>query len=277
MTRSLLLLGEYNVGKTHFGGQLLGRLNREQGALRMVGTPDALGPFEHVQACLNDGRAAQHTPAAQFHESRWPIASANGVPVELIWPDYGGEQLSSMHSGRQMSGEWRRRVESSDAWIVMVRIAEAHIADDIFSRPLGAIRDIGNQPSPFSMSYQARMVDFLQWLIHIRRSGLLAPIADPQISLLLSCWDELPASQRQQPPARVLHERMPLVSAFIESNWEKSARYITGVSALERALSEESQDDDFIDRGPEEFGYVVLPNGAHDPDLTLAIAPLITV
>ncbi len=74
MSSNILLLGEYNVGKTNFGGQLLGRLNQEKGYLRMVGSPDSLSAFEDALAALNDGRAAQHTSAAQYSESRWPVA-----------------------------------------------------------------------------------------------------------------------------------------------------------------------------------------------------------
>jgi hypothetical protein len=69
MKSSILLLGEYNVGKTHFGGQLLGRLNREDGALRMVGQPDSIDAFDVVLQNLNDGRAAPHTSAAHYAEA----------------------------------------------------------------------------------------------------------------------------------------------------------------------------------------------------------------
>ena len=96
MSATILLLGEYNVGKSHFGGQLLGRLNREEGALRMVGAPSTLAPFDAVLSRLNDGRAAPHTSAASYSEAKWPIADRTGRMIDLVWPEYGGEQVSEI-------------------------------------------------------------------------------------------------------------------------------------------------------------------------------------
>ena len=47
-----------------------------------------------------------------------------------------------------------------------------------------------------------------------------------------------------------------------------------GLSALGRALSMEEADEEFAIRGPEDFGYVVLPDGKQSPDITLPIQRL---
>lgn len=275
MTRAVLLLGDYNVGKTHFGGQLLGRLARESGALRMPDPPQSLAPFDSVLDCLHDGRAAPHTPSSQYAESRWPIVNEAGQAADLVWPDYGGEQVRSIGEDRRMSPEWRNRVLLSDSWILMVRIHNAHVSDDIFSRPLADIAAMNGESADFAMSDQARIVDFLQWLLFIRRSGTQRRISEPQLLLLLSCWDELPPAERTAPPMQVLLARLPMVAAFVQSNWEEGSLHVLGLSALERSLSEVERDKEFVDKGPEAFGYVVLPDGQITPDLTLAISPLL--
>jgi hypothetical protein len=66
-----------------------------------------------------------------------------------------------------------------------------------------------------------------------------------------------------------------MVAAFAESNWRPDALKVMGLSALERSLSEDEVDEAFVDQGPEAFGYVVLPNGRHDSDLTLAITAVV--
>ena len=275
MASKLLLLGESNVGKSHFGGQLLGRLNREQGALRMIGSPPTLAPFEAVLDGLNNGRASAHTSASLYLESHWPIADEAGRRIDLVWPDYGGEQVRAIRADRRMPPEWRDRIAKSDGWIIMVRIQHAQLGDDLFSRPL---RHFIRDPKPaesFTMSDQAKLVDFLQWLMFVRGSGTLVSVERPRLLLLLSCWDELPDDERNDPPAEVLRRRMPLVAAFVESNWRPGSRHVLGLSALERPLTEQSEDQDYIDLGPEAFGYVVRADGTHSPDLTLALTPLL--
>jgi hypothetical protein len=275
MTRSLLLLGEYDVGKSHFGGQLLGRLNQEKGALRMVGAPPTLGPFENVLARINSGRAAPHTPQNQYIESSWPLSDQEGTSVELVWPDYGGEQLSTIRAQRSMPREWSERVAKSAGWIVMMRIARAQLSDDIFSRPLSVPGTERQPPESFKVSPQAQLVDFLQWLMFVRGTGTLNRVSWPPLMLLLSCWDELPGAELNCPPIEVLRARAPMVASFAEANWHPESLKVMGLSALERPLSEDKVDEAFVDQGPEAFGYVVLPDGRHYADLTLAIAALV--
>ena len=274
MSRRLLLLGEYDVGKSHFGGQLLGRLNQERGELRMVGAAPTLGPFETVLARLNEGRAAPHTSRDQYVESHWPLVRSDGSPLELVWPDYGGEQLRAIRESRSMTREWRDRIGGADGWIVMVRIAHAQLSDDVFTRPLAEPGRQRRPAVPFVVSQQAQLVDFLQWMMFVRRTGTLGTVASPPLMLLLSCWDELPAVQIGQSPLEVLRIRMPLVAAFAEFNWDAGALSVMGLSALERPLFEDAVDEEFVERGPEAFGYVVGADGGRDSDLTLAIAAL---
>ncbi len=66
-----------------------------------------------------------------------------------------------------------------------------------------------------------------------------------------------------------------MVASFVEANWRPDALDVMGLSALERALDEKVRDEDFVDRGPESFGYVVTSDGKRSEDLTLAIAPLL--
>lgn len=275
MPKKILLLGESDVGKSHFGGQLLGRLNTEKCALKMVGSPPSLAAFEEVLDALNKGRAARHTSAAHYLESRWPIADSENNQIELIWPDYGGEQVKTIRESRSMSPEWRERIVESEAWIVMVRIQHSEVSDDIFSRPLDSLVNETDRDQDFQMSPQAKLLEFLQWLMHVRGTGTLQPVSIPRLLLLLSCWDELPETQRGELPMDVISARMPMVASFLEANWRPGSLQILGLSALERPLNEGSVDEAYVDRGPETFGYVVLEDGTRTSDLTQVIAPLI--
>jgi hypothetical protein len=272
MTRKLLLLGEYDVGKSHFGGQLLGRLNQEMGALKMKRPPLSLGPFETVLERINSGRAAPHTSQDQYLESNWTLGDREGREIDLVWPDYGGEQVRAIRAERSMPRDWRDRIVAASGWIVMLRIAHNQMSDDIFTRPLAEPGRGRQAPQTFTISPQAQLIDFLQWLMFVRGTGTLTPVSNPPLLLLLSCWDELQEAELGHRPVDVLRTHLPMVAAFVEANWQPAALSVLGLSALERSLDEDKVDDDFVDRGPESLGYVVLPDGTHNPDLTLAIA-----
>jgi hypothetical protein len=225
-----------------------------------------------VLARINNGRAAPHTSQNQYLESVWPLADEQGREIDLVWPDYGGEQVRAIRTERSMSREWRDRIVGTSGWIVMLRIAHTQMSDDIFTRPLAEPGKERQAPDVFAISSQAQLIDFLQWLIFVRGTGTLASIGNPPLLLLLSCWDELPAAEQDHPPPEILRAHLPMVAAFVEANWRPESLSVLGLSALERSLDEDRIDNDFVDRGPESFGYVVLPDGRHDPDLTLAIA-----
>jgi hypothetical protein len=70
-----------------------------------------------------------------------------------------------------------------------------------------------------------------------------------------------------------LAARLPLVSAFVQSNWRDPL--IMGLSALERPLSPTSGDPEYASKGPEHFGYVIAADGTKSSDLTLPIHDLL--
>jgi hypothetical protein len=88
--------------------------------------------------------------------------------------------------------------------------------------------------------------------------------------VLLTCWDE---AEIAQTPSEALKSRLPLLSAFVRSNWRQPL--IMGLSALERPLSPTTRDMEYASKGPEHFGYVVEANGTKSGDLTLPIHHLL--
>jgi len=41
---------------------------------------------------------------------------------------------------------------------------------------------------------------------------------------------------------------------------------------LGKALDEKEPDKDYLDGGPEDFGYIILPDGSQSSDLTLPVS-----
>lgn len=265
---TILLIGESNVGKTHYGAQFLKRLMVKSCALKMAGAATNLEPFSTALSCLTEGKSTDHTPADSYSESTWPISDDAGRFAELVWPDYGGEQIRSLATQRQIPGTWRDRVLGASDWVLLIRLQSIRSEDDLFSRPLQSLANVESEveSATNTISDQARMVELLQMLLYLGQFHLDRPLNKPGLTILLSCWDEV---NTKRLPAEVLASRLPMLWSFVHSNW--ASPMVMGLSALERALSMNEADEEFAIRGPEEFGYVVLPGGEQSTDITLPI------
>ncbi|WP_027922589.1 hypothetical protein [Pseudomonas sp. URMO17WK12:I12] len=270
---SILLIGESGVGKTHYGAQLLKRLMKGDGMLRMDGAATNLEPFEAAMESLNEGMSADHTPTSIYVDSIWPIADTQNRKAELVWPDYGGEQIKAMSSTRRIPAVWRSRVVSTPAWLLLVRLQQTRASDDIFSRPLHEISGSSGENREVQVSDQARLIELLQMLIYIRGAISTSPLESPRLCILLSCWDELGSVAQDERPAVILKQRLPMFASFLTSTWVEPI--VLGLSALERTLTSSDRDMEYAARGPEQFGYIVLPDGGRSTDLTLPIQQLL--
>lgn len=270
--KSIVLIGESGVGKTHYGAQLLKRLMKGDGRLRMDGAATNLEPFEAAMESLNDGMAAGHTATTTYVDSVWPIADTSGVKAELVWPDYGGEQIKSLSSTRRIPSAWRTRLLSAPAWLLLVRLQQTRVSDDIFSRSLSDLKGASSDNREVQVSDQARLVELLQMLIYVRGAICPESLRSPRLCVLLSCWDELGTDD---PPVVVLQRRLPLFASFVASTWAEPS--VLGLSALERRLSPKDRDAEYAARGPEKFGYVVLPDGRRSSDLTVPVHRLLAL
>lgn len=266
---SILLIGESGVGKTHYGAQLLQRLMKGDGLLRMNGAATNLQPFEAALEALNEGRAADHTATSIYVDSVWPVVDQAGRQAKLVWPDYGGEQIKTMIASRRVSNAWQGRIRAAQSWLLLIRLQQTRVGDDIFSRPLADLHGKSIENGDVQVSDQARLIELLQML---RFVGAVteSPLDRPRLGVLLTCWDELGFDGT---PAAALESRLPMLAAFIRSNW--CAPVVLGLSALERPLSPHERDAEYVCRGPEEFGYVVKADGAHSPDLTVPVELLL--
>ena len=270
---SLLIIGGPDVGKTHYGGQLLGRLNHGEGQIKKHGAPANLAPFEEVLRCLGQGVTAGHTATGVYYEIVLPIEFNKGDSADLVFPDYAGEQIKAIMEQRHIMKAWRDRLVESSGWILFIRPERIHAPEDILTRPRGESVEQGTKmPANFRWSDQAYYVELLQMLLYAKGTGTTMRVNSPALTVLLSCWDECVVEEGSKTPAELLNERMPLFAEFIDVNWEPDRLTVLGLSSLGKALKEEEPDEGYLDNGPENFGYVVLTNGMHSPDLTLPVS-----
>ena len=270
----MLVIGGPQTGKTHYGGQLYGRLRDRPGRLALADKPGDTTPFEEVLRALGDGRSAGHTPTATWVDLDLNVKTEGGEAANLFWPDYGGEQVQSLVDQREVPARWRSRLAEARAWMLFIRPNALQRFEDALHRPAKAeVHPRGE--SRRAWDENARVVETLQVLLHVSGRTLLRPLGTPRLAVMLSCWDELDLTPTRT-PEEVLAERLPMVSAFIESNWAPGAATVWGLSSLGRALSPKDVDEDFLFQGTSQLGWVIRPGTiAADEDLTAPVAWLL--
>ena len=209
-------------------------------------------------------------PLRSTVKSHWPVIDDERRMANLIWPDYGGEQIKNIIDERRLPHVWLKRISQSSAWLLLIRLQKTRANDDIFSRPLGSLKGNSREPSNAPLSDQARLMEMLQMLIYARSTSDKRRDRLPRLVILLTCWDEMESPGK---PIDELYERLPMLGDFVVSNWEEPS--VLGLSALGRALDKENPDEDYVSQGSEKFGYVVLEDGTRCIDLTLPIRKLL--
>jgi len=296
LSPSLLVIGGTKAGKSHYGGQLLRRLETKKYPLRIVGAPSDRTPFQEVLDQLAQGKSASHTPSTFYRESVWQVRRSDREnPSELIWPDYAGEQIEEIVKTRQVSEQWIQRIRASSAWLFFVRLKPEMKPEDILDRPRKLERmqsvagtnntagepdagsTIGNAQVPelpkLTFSKQAGLVELLQALLFIKQVGTINQLNNPPIVVVLSCWDEIPEPKPAR-PAELLKSHLPMLSQFIEATWQPQRVEIIGLSALGKPLKDDVSDDEFMDNGPERQGWCISSDGKRTDDLTLPVVAL---
>lgn len=274
---SVLILGESGTAKTNYAAQLYGRLVKESGSLKLREASADLTPFSAALERLQSGLEAQHTVSGMFAQVSLKLLGPAGEELDLVWPDYAGEQVKDMIEHRKITPEWRKRLSHSQCWLLFIRPTLLRDPQDIFNRPIESLlRQPAKDGARGSViwSDQARLIELLQLLLFAHGTSALHRARRPPLGILLSCWDELQAPEGTR-PLDVLRERAPLLSDFIESRWHPEGRFVLGIAPLGKTLKKDDPDVGFVDQGPEQQGWVVSAEGKHTPDLTLPLMELI--
>jgi hypothetical protein len=113
-------------------------------------------------------------------------------------------------------------------------------------------------------------VELLQILLYARGRRRLTGLTAPLLTIVLSCWDELGLPEGAD-PNDVLGAQLPMVGVFCGSIWAPSAVRVVGLSAQGQELGDDVPAENYLDNGPQAMGWLVLPGGDRDPDLTKLI------
>ena len=275
---NVLIIGGPHAGKTHFGGQMYGRLNSRQFNYKIApqNRPADLTIFQEVLDKLSEGKRAGHTEASANRNIELKIDDSKGNNIVFAFPDYAGEQVRMIVDSRRVNTIWKEYIDKSTSWMLFVRLDEVTIIEDIINKGIPNAEEIKKrnaQPPPVRISDAAHFIELLQTLLYIKGVPSFNKVTKPNLTIVLSCWDVLNL-ERNIIPSDLLKERLPLLFDFVNNSWEENSLSVLGLSSTEKTLTDEP-DEDYIDRTPINFGYIINANGQRENDLTLSIANFI--
>ena len=276
--QSITMVGGPNTGKSHFTFQLYGRLRAKMSDLKLREMPNE-DLFREGLDRLNKGLAAEHTNIDKYDNADLRIVDDDGTSFDLLWPDYGGEQILRILETRSVDLDWKERLAKTDGLLLFIRLAEIIDYKNMIEHPIDVKlkerKEKGDTDtdSILELHSQVGIVEMLQILLWTAERNSARLISSPKLGVVLTCWDEL--DSQGSDPAILLKERMPFLHQYIYSVWSKESVIIQGLSSLEQTLDEEKQNENFREKGPGAFGYVVSPTGEHSPDLTLLVSRIL--
>jgi len=277
-TNEILIIGGPNAGKTHFGGQLYGRLNARTEHYRITSLPEDITIFQEVLDNLNEGRSSGHTNVNAHKTLELEIEDNNGSKSVFSFPDYGGEQIRAIVNDRRVNKAWKEQIDKCNSWMLFIRPDEIIQIEDVVNRGLPdqeVLKNRNEKSEPMALSDSAFYTELLQILLYVKKVGIKQKTSVPKLTVILSCWDLLSIEDQKELPQDVLQDKLPELFSFITGTWKEEACNIIGLSSIEKSLSNKDSDQEFVKKGPENFGYIITHAGKKENDLTLTISTFI--
>lgn len=280
-SNNILLIGLHNSGKSHYGAQFELRLSLSKGRLQKYVVEKDTSLFQDVKERLVQGLPAMHTPTGTKKSKQLSLINDRGERIDLVWQDYAGEQIADIVEARKIPEKWYKDVAASDSWLLFIRTDDIKVKKDPINQLPNEINFAsgeGPQDARFEYADQAVFVELLQMMLFSKGSKQNGRIRDPRLTIVLTCWDEIgfPGSQDESAanatPQQVLKHHAPMLHDFVCNTWEGAALTFLGLSSLGMALSDDEPNQKFVALGPENAGWVVLPNGSRSNDLTIPVA-----
>ncbi len=271
----ILIIGGPNAGKTHFGGQLYGRLSARTEYFKITSPPEDITIFQEVLDNLNEGKSSGHTNVNAHKTLELEIEDNIGSRSVFSFPDYGGEQIRAIVNDRRVNKIWKEQIDRCNLWMLFIRPDEVVQIEDVVNRGLPdqeVLKKRNEKSDPMTLSDSAFYVELLQILLYIKKVGIRQKISVPKLTVVLSCWDLLSIEDQKKLPQDILQNKLPGLFDFINATWADDAYYVIGLSSIEKSLSNKDSDQEFVKKGPENFGYIITQAGKKENDLTFTIS-----
>lgn len=275
MSRSIILLGGPDSGKTNYIGRLWRALESGTGALHAAEQPEDINFVLEVTDHLFQGGFA---PRSEHSDTRRDFevviaAKKDGPRSRVVVPDMSGELWRNAVIENEIAPEWMEELRNADAALLFIRVdsdQDVRPLDWVTSRKmLEKLGDEEDQGLPTQVML-CELIRFLEDSLTNREDGGL-----PRLSVVVAAWDRVDAEKFEQGPSAYLEREYPLVAGRL-ANLDSLDVKIFGLSVVGGDLkSDPKYRTAFLEAGLDGQGWVAVHDRdrwTKDPDVTLPIA-----
>ena len=268
---SIIIVGQPGTSKTTYLSQLILQVEGKKKTVKFRNKPDDISILKDAITRLRNGEEVQATPSDNNEIIKLPLL-IDGNEIDLICPDYAGEQISQLLENREIGTKWIDLIAKSNAWIIFIRPTQLSVSYDISTKSIQEAETL-KQPNntEFQVSDQSNLIELLQILRYYKKLTIQQKTKTPKLLVTFTCWDEL---DKKVSPLEYVQKQLPLFYEYITNNWEKDSFSFAGLSAQGGKMADVREQYEIC--GPEESAYIVEQDGGDNVcDLSLLLTKVL--
>lgn len=257
MSRTMILIGGPDTGKTNFLARLIAHLRDGEGSLRATRLPDDIQYIEDALAHLMKGEFAPRSHNTTEELSGDIVIdvreTSSGQEATISVPDVSGETWDEVAKSAEISQAWLDRVRQASGALLFLRVLSDLNVDplDWVNAPM-LLALTGPNPE-FAIPTQVMLCEFLRLLEeNLSREGGQAP----RVGIILAAYDRLDAPTRAAGPAAFIEHNYPLFAGKIANSVDLEIG-IFGSSVVGGELADDAFKTDYLDGDIVECGYIM--------------------
>jgi hypothetical protein len=276
MSRSIVVLGGPDSGKSNYIARLWPALENKKGELVMTVQPPDIDFVLEAADHLFQGQFIQrseHTEDRRTFEVT-VAPRAGGEEAKIVIPDVSGEIWRRAVSEFDVPDDMKQDLHNATGALLFIREGSdqnVEPLDWVTSRRL--LGKVGQQEDsgPPTQVMLCELIRFLEISLSKRRDG-----GRPRLAVVVAAWDLVSPDVFDRGPAAYLAKEHPMLAGRL-ANLERLEARVFGLSIVGGDLGEAVFREEFLEKGLDGHGWVAMPNadavGWHkDPDVTKPIA-----
>jgi hypothetical protein len=276
MSRSVVLIGGPDSGKTNYVGRAWPALDAKQGRLQAAQQPTDITFVLEVTDHLNSGHFA---PRSELADSRRDfevvVAEHKGGPeTTIVIPDISGELWLRAVADSEIAVDWMDELTRADGALLFVRVGsdqDVRPLDWVTSKRMMAKLGTPDDPGLPTQVMLCELLRFLEVSLVDRPDG-----SRPRVAIVVSAWDAVDAEKFAAGPRAYLEREYPLLAGRLDDVESLNVR-VFGLSVVGGDLKTDEECRDAVqDGGLDGRGWVADQDKQgvwrRDLDLTLPVA-----
>lgn len=276
MSRSVVLLGGPDSGKTNYVGRVWPALDAKKGRLQIAQQPDDITFVLEVTDHLNSGNFAPRSEHADARRDFEVIVSAGkgGAETAIIIPDISGELWLNAVKNFELPNDWMDELRGADGALLFTRVnsdQDVPPLDWVTSKRLMSKVRSQKDPGLPTQVMVCELIRFLEISLVDRLDG-----ARPRLSFVVSAWDLVDQETFAKGPKAWLEREYPLLAGRL-TDVERLDVRVFGLSVVGGDLKTDSGCRDAVQEGGlDGRGWVAVQDAGgkweRSDDLTMPIA-----